>query len=121
MVVSIAHNGFCWKCSCGAVVNVDNPILQPIFSTRKITTTLTIWDGQTVVMGGLIRDDRQAIRDKVPFLGDIPLAGRLFRSKVQSVVKKNLLIFVTAKLIKPDGTPLHDEVPLEAVPLPGVP
>lgn len=99
----------------GGVANVDNPILQPIFSTRRVTTTLTIWDGQTVVMGGLIRDDRQMVRDKVPFLGDIPAVGRLFRTKIQSVVKRNLLIFVTASLINPDGTRKHKEVEPEEV------
>ncbi|HEY6676627.1 MAG TPA: Amuc_1098 family type IV pilus outer membrane protein, partial [Terrimicrobium sp.] len=60
----------------------QNVINQPIFSTRKVTTSVSIWDGQTVALGGLVREDVQKVQDKVPILGDIPLAGRLFRSNV---------------------------------------
>ena len=51
----------------------------------------------------------QKIDDKIPFLGDIPIAGRLFRSKVTSRTKRNLLIFVTARLIDPAGNLIHRE------------
>lgn len=86
---------------------VPAPILQPVFSSRQVTTTIQIWDGQTVVLGGLIREDIVKINDKVPFLGDIPLIGRLFRSKAETNVKRNLLIFVTANLIDPAGNRIH--------------
>jgi general secretion pathway protein D len=68
-----------------------------------MVTRLQLLDGQTAVLGGLLREDTQEIHDKVPVLGDLPLIGRLFQSKVSSRVKKNLLIFVTAKLIKSNG------------------
>lgn len=87
----------------------DNVINQPIFSTRKVTTNVTIWDGQTVVIGGLIREDVQKVNDKVPILGDIPLAGSLFRSKVEQKIKRNLIIFTTARLIDAAGQPLRPE------------
>lgn len=84
-------------------VLTENVINQPIFTTRKVTTSVTIWDGQTVALGGLIREDVQKVQDKVPFLGDIPFAGRLFRSNVDQKIKKNLVVFVTAKLIDAQG------------------
>lgn len=84
-----------------------NVINQPIFSTRKVTTAVTVWDGQTVAMGGLIREDVQDVEDKVPFFGDIPILGRFFQSKAEDHFKRNLMIFVTAKLIDPSGEPVR--------------
>ncbi len=86
-----------------SVTLTDNVINQPIFSSRKVTTSVTIWDGQTVVIGGLIREDVQKIEDKTPFFGDLPLFGRLFRSSVDQHLKRNLIIFVSARLINPAG------------------
>ena len=91
------------------VVNVLNSIKQPLFSTRALATSIVIWDGQTVVLGGLIREDVQTVNDKVPFLGDIPMLGRLFRSKTTQRTKRNLLIFVSARLIDPTGRPVHGQ------------
>ncbi len=93
-------------------------IPQPVFSSRNVTTSIVIWDGQTVVMGGLIREDLVRVKDKIPFLGDIPLLGRLFRSEGEYSQKKNLLIFVTARLVDPAGKPINrGELDVEA---PGV-
>ena len=55
-------------------------------------------------MGGLTRDEVKSINDKVPFLGDIPGLGRLFRSEGETRQKRNLLIFVTANLVSPGGS-----------------
>jgi len=96
----------------------ENKILQPVFSVRKVTTQVTIWDGQTVAIGGLIREDVQATADKVPILGDIPIIGRLFQTKTEDHIKKNLMIFVTAKLIDPSGSPIRPTVGSGAVPPP---
>jgi general secretion pathway protein D len=90
----------------GTFVITPNVMNQPVFSVRKVTTSVTIWDGQTVAMGGLIREDVQKVNDKVPVLGDIPLAGRLFRSNVDQRIKKNLIVFVTARLMDAEGKPL---------------
>ncbi len=92
-----------------------NVINQPVFSTRKVTTSVTIWDGMTLSIGGLIREDVQKVQDKVPFLGDVPLVGRLFRSDVDQKLKKNLIIFVTAKLIDAEGKPLRSDMEKEEV------
>jgi general secretion pathway protein D len=90
-------------------VLTDNVINQPIFSIRKVTTQVTIWDGQTVAIGGLIREDVQKVSDKVPVLGDIPLAGVLFRSEVEQKIKRNLIIFTTARLMDANGQLLRPE------------
>ena len=81
-------------------------INKPVFSTREVTTEVTVYDGQTVVIGGLMREDIQKTEDKVPILGDIPLAGRLFRTSADQHIKRNLIMFVTASLLDPAGQPL---------------
>jgi general secretion pathway protein D len=90
-----------------AITLTDNVINQPIFSTRKVTTNVSVWDGQTVVLGGLMREDVQKVEDRTPFLGDIPMVGRLFRTNVDQHVKRNLIIFVTARLVNPAGQPVN--------------
>ena len=52
---------------------------MPVFATRRVTTGLTIYDGYTVAVGGLMREDVQNVEDSVPILGDLPIIGRLFR------------------------------------------
>jgi general secretion pathway protein D len=90
-----------------AITLTDNVINQPIFSTRKVTTSVSVWDGQTVVLGGLMREDVQKVEDRTPFLGDIPMVGRLFRTNVDQHIKRNLIIFVTARLVNPAGQPVN--------------
>ncbi|MEX2605848.1 MAG: hypothetical protein WD708_00745, partial [Kiritimatiellia bacterium] len=70
-------------------------------------TSMIVWDGHTVVMGGLIREDLLTFEDKVPILGDIPILGRLFRSDGRRSEKRNLLIFVTARLVDPAGNSVN--------------
>src|SRR5213076_1651377 len=84
----------------------EKVINQPVFSTRKVTTSVSVYDGQTVVLGGLMREDMQKTEDKTTILGDIPLVGRAFRTNVDQHVKKNLVIFVTARVITPAGVPV---------------
>ncbi len=87
-------------------VLTQNTINQPVFSVRKVSTSVSVYDGSTVVLGGLVREDIQKVNDKVPVIGDLPLIGRLFRSKIDQNIKRNLIIFVTARLIDPSGQPL---------------
>lgn len=89
------------------VLLTQNVINQPIFSTRKVTTSVSVYDGSTVVLGGLMREDVQKTEDRTPIVGDIPIVGRLFRTNVDQHVKRNLVIFVTAHLVTPAGTPLN--------------
>ncbi len=79
----------------------------PRFRARSVITSCVVWDGQTVVLGGLIAEDVQKIKDKVPLLGDIPFLGRFFRSESMSTTKKNLIIFVTPTIIDPAGNRVH--------------
>jgi general secretion pathway protein D len=92
-----------------SVLLTPNVINQPVFSTRKVTTSVSVYDGQTVVLGGLMREDVQKTEDKVPIIGDIPLVGRAFRTNTEQHTKKNLVIFVTAKVVTPAGLPLNEE------------
>jgi len=88
----------------------QNTINQPVFSVREVQTEVTIYDGQTVVLGGLMREDVQKVEDKTPILGDIPLFGRAFRTSAEQHTKRNLIIFVTAKLLDPAGQPVVKEI-----------
>jgi hypothetical protein len=96
--------------SGNTTVTVPPGFYQPIFSVREVTTKVTIWDGATLVMGGLTREEVKKVTDKVPFFGDIPFVGRLFRSKGESSQKRNLLIFVTANLVSPGGSPKKQDL-----------
>jgi general secretion pathway protein D len=106
----------------GTIVTTGT-INQPVFNLRSMVTDLQVLDGQTAVLGGLIREDTQEINDKVPVLGDLPFVGRMFQSKVSERTKKSLLIFVTARLIRTNGKPeyvrtLEAEPEEEALPEP---
>ena len=105
----------------GGVVEV--PTILPDFTVRQVVTTVNIWDNQTVVLGGLISSSIQTTKDKVPFLGDLPLMGRLFQSQSKTSVKKNLMIFVTATLVDPAGNRVHsdDELPFAQTAVPSQP
>lgn len=101
----------------------DAPMEQPFFHVRSIDSKVSITPGSTVVMGGLITEARKAMDDKVPFLGDLPFVGRLFRSHAEKTTKRNLLIFVTGRLITPSGRELSlnqerttEEVPVKPAP-----
>lgn len=80
-----------------------NTILQPIFSTKKITTAVKVYDGATVVLGGVISDNTIMVDDKIPVLGDVPVVGRLFQGKVKQKRSKNMLMFVSVKVVDPSG------------------
>jgi general secretion pathway protein D len=72
-----------------------------------VTTSVSVYDGATVTLGGLMREDVQKTEDRTPIIGDIPIVGRLFRTNVDQHIKRNLIIFVTAHLVTPAGTPLN--------------
>lgn len=87
---------------------MPNTILQPIFTTKKVVTSVKVYDGATVV-AGLITDQTTMINDKVPLLGDIPVVGRLFQSKVKQRRSKNLILFVTVKVVDPSGNRVNPQ------------
>ena len=96
--------------------NLSSPVPLPRFMVRQVTTSVIVWDGQTVMLGGLVSEEVSRVREKVPVLGDIPLLGRLFRSESNSSAKKNLIIFVTPQIIDPAGNPIHDLNDVENLP-----
>lgn len=91
----------------GSQLSATQPF--PEFRLRQVVTSAIVWDGQTVVLGGLISEDVTRIKDKVPVLGDIPFAGRFFRSESSRTLKRNLIIFVTPTIIDPAGNRVHTD------------
>lgn len=71
-----------------------------ITNQRKINTSVMAQDGETIVLGGLVKDDVQESVQKVPLLGDIPVLGRLFRSNNTKITKTNLLVFIRPTIIR---------------------
>ena len=97
----------------GGLNVVQLPVILPSFTVRQVLTTVNIWDGQTVMLGGLVSSSTQTEKDKVPVVGDLPIVGRLFQSQSKVAKKFNLMIFVTATIVDPAGNRLHsdDELP----------
>jgi len=97
----------------GAALTAETPL--PRIRVRQVITHAIVWDGQTVVLGGLISEDVRKTKDKVPVLGDIPLLGKLFTSESNFAKKKNLVIFVTPTIIDPSGNRIHspDRLPYD--------
>ena len=81
---------------------------MPILSARSIDTRVKIWDGETVVLGGLLQEKVTTVEDKIPILGDIPLIGFLFKNEGENHAKRNLLIFVSARLVNNAGLPIRE-------------
>ncbi len=77
---------------------------SPIITRREADTTVTVMDGQTIVIGGLISDRFERRDRKVPFFGDLPLVGPLFRSNTEETAKTELLIVLTPQVT---ASPAH--------------
>jgi general secretion pathway protein D len=91
----------------GVPITAQLPL--PHFRIRSVATTCDVWDGQTIVLGGLISETIYKIHDKVPFMGDLPFFGKLFQSQSSDSTKENLLIFVTPTMIDPAGNRVHTD------------
>lgn len=81
----------------------QNAILQPVFKTSKTTTSVRVWDGSTIMLSGLKRQDTNIVDDKVPIIGDLPFVGKLFRSNTKQIETRNIVFFVTVDIIDPSG------------------
>lgn len=88
---------------------------MPFFEKRIVQTQVTVQDGYTVAMGGLVNEKTETFKDSVPFLGDIPYLGRLFRTEGSRTAKKNLMIFVTAKQVDDRGYTAADRTHIREV------
>lgn len=87
-------------------------IQSPTISTRRIQTTVVAGNGKTIVLGGLISNTKRDGENKVPFLGDIPVLGNLFKSKSTATLKTELLILLTPHIIQnvEDATAITEEL-----------
>ncbi|MFA6961312.1 MAG: secretin N-terminal domain-containing protein [Opitutaceae bacterium] len=80
----------------------------PIISTKKTKTQVSLRDGYTLGIGGLITDTNGTTDSRLPFFGSIPGIGRLFRNETKSTERKNLLVFITAKIVSAETAPIED-------------
>ena len=86
-------------------VNKDNPGTAqsgqpPPIQTRSVETTVLVDNGETVILGGVYETDKEYSKNQVPWLGDVPMLGRLFKQDSRKDSKSELLIFVTPKILK---------------------
>jgi type IV pilus assembly protein PilQ len=88
------------KDSVGQVIVTSGGVNVPSIDTREISTQVLVNDGQTVVLGGILETERRDSETKVPYLGDVPVLGRLFKTTRKENDKRELLIFVTPKILR---------------------
>jgi len=87
------------KDSVGSVIVTSGGVGVPSIDTREISTQVLVNDGQTVVLGGILETEQREDTTKVPYLGDIPVLGHLFKTTRKQNNKDELLIFVTPKIL----------------------
>ncbi len=87
------------KDTVGQVVVASGGVNVPSIDTQEITNQVIVNDGQTVVLGGILQTEHREDVSKVPWLGDIPVLGRLFKETTTTNNKDELLIFVTPKIV----------------------
>ena len=94
----------------GTTVTVltENAILMPVFSVSQVNANVTVTDGATMVIGGLLKDEVINVNDKAPFLGDLPLLGRFFQSNASRHTSTAILFLVNVELLDPTGRPFRN-------------
>jgi len=80
--------------------NATNNIGEPAIDTQKVQSQVLVNDGETIVIGGIYEQTRSNSVARTPFFGDLPYVGRLFQNKSGTNEKKELLIFVTPKIVR---------------------
>jgi general secretion pathway protein D len=78
---------------------IDSPTIQQ----RRIRTTVAVNDGESIILGGLMQDRADYRRDQVPLIGEVPLLGNLFKSKLDQIARTELLVAITPRVIKDDS------------------
>jgi general secretion pathway protein D len=84
----------------GSLTGASPPVYAPNILKRSANTVVVTPDGQPVVIGGLISNDKSSSDSKIPILGDIPLLGQLFKFSAKSSQKQELLIFLTPHIVQ---------------------
>ncbi|MBO5822311.1 MAG: hypothetical protein J6R86_04795, partial [Lentisphaeria bacterium] len=82
-------------------------IWKPQIATRNFSVDVNVYDGETLVIGGLASSELETRLDKIPVLGDLPLIGRLFQRQSEKSIRSNMLFFVTARLINEGGSQVN--------------
>jgi len=82
--------------------------IMPTVSWQSVWTNVVVHDGDTLVLGGLVRDNSQQVEQKMPYLADLPVIGLLFRGKSHEMKQSSLLIFVTPEIIDSTGARFFD-------------
>ena len=88
------------KDAIGTITVASGGVNVPSIDTREIVTQVLVNDGQTVVLGGILETTHRDDQNKVPFLGDVPILGHLFKLDQKENDKDELLIFVTPKIVR---------------------
>jgi type IV pilus assembly protein PilQ len=88
----------------GSVIVTSGGVNVPSIDTSSVQTTVFLNDGQTVVLGGILETERRFTERKVPYLGDVPVLGHLFKTSTRTNNKDELLIFVTPKILREGAT-----------------
>ena len=92
----------------GDALDFGNGQKQYKFGTRNTETTINLRDGETVIIGGLIKDEERKSRIKIPILGDIPILGRLFSSADDGTIKTDILMSITPNIVRAMELPDKD-------------
>jgi general secretion pathway protein D len=93
----------------GSQIDFGNGQKQYSFGTRNTDTTISLRDGETVIIGGLIKDEERKGANKIPLLGDIPILGKLFSSTDNETVKTDILMSITPNIVRPLELPPKDD------------
>ncbi len=91
----------------GSSVPVSTQAPLPHFRIRQVTTSVNVWDGQTVAVGNFTTKDMNTLKEQDPALADLPIVGRLFRNEPAATNNTEVLVFVTPRIIDPAGNPIH--------------
>jgi general secretion pathway protein D len=94
--------------SLGDAIDFGNGQKQYKFGTRNVDTTINLRDGETVIIGGLIKDEERKSSNKIPLLGDIPIVGKLFSRSDDGTVKTDILMSITPNIVRPLELPEKD-------------
>ena len=99
IIMDIQVNKDSVDASCGAS--------EPCISTKNLKTMAMVEDGGTLILGGIYEEENSNTLNKVPLLGDIPIVGNLFKSRARSEVRRELLIFITPRIMDNTGSTLR--------------
>jgi pilus assembly protein CpaC len=85
----------------------------PIIDTRDVRTTVDLRDGESLVLAGLLQEEQIKTMSKIPILGDIPILGALFRSTQNDLTEKELVFFITPKIVQPTAPGIKTPLPTD--------